>query len=112
MKEDPNGKIGYYVGPAINHYLCFKCFIPKTKTEIITDIVDFILDQIPIPSIYLSNYIYQAPSDIVTLLACPPKTNLSPMNIKRYNKKGLLQLSSILNHNEVTPTLLLKKKIT
>ena len=30
---DPNGKIGYYVGPVINHYRYFKCIILKLKQK-------------------------------------------------------------------------------
>ena len=85
---DRNRKIGYYVGPGMNHYRCFKCFIPKPRTEIITDTVVFIPHQIPIPSISLSDFICQATSDIITLLTCPPKKQHPTYAIERYNKKG------------------------
>ena len=47
-------------------------------------------------------------SDIVTLLNCPPKNNLPHLQINDAISNGLLQLSTILNCNEVTPTILTK----
>jgi hypothetical protein len=48
----PHGQIGYYVGPAMEHYRCFKIWIPSTSAIRITDTVawglhDPILPPIP-----------------------------------------------------------------
>ena len=77
-----------------------------------TDTVIFIPHQIPIPTTSLSDYICQAPSNIVILLTCPPKNYLPPIQLNDTIKKGLLQLSTILNCNEISPNLLTKQNIT
>ena len=32
-----HGEQRWYIGPAIDHYRCIKCYIPKTHRECITD---------------------------------------------------------------------------
>ena len=39
---DYHGQVGWYVGPAMDHYRCFRCFVPSTGKEIITDTLRFI----------------------------------------------------------------------
>ena len=46
---DFHGQLGWYVGPAPEHYRCFRCFIPSTGKEIITDTVKFLPEKIPFP---------------------------------------------------------------
>ena len=46
---DFHGQLGWYVGPAPEHYRCYWCFIPSTGKEIITDTVKFLLVKIPFP---------------------------------------------------------------
>ena len=38
---DPNGKLGWYIGPSPHHYRCVKCYIPTTRAEVNTDTVVF-----------------------------------------------------------------------
>lgn len=37
----PHGDIGYYLGPALDHYRCFHVWIPKTRAHRITDSISF-----------------------------------------------------------------------
>ena len=30
---DPHGVVGFYVGPALHHYRCLRCYIPTTQSE-------------------------------------------------------------------------------
>ena len=46
---DFHGHIGWYVGPAMNHYQCFRIFVPHTGREIISDTIRFL------PKRYLSH---------------------------------------------------------
>lgn len=50
-----HGQISWYVGPALHHYHCFRCFVPQTGTEIITDTVHFLLKKVTFPTKYLSD---------------------------------------------------------
>ena len=36
------GKQAWYVGPAHNHYRCFRCYVPDTNQEIVVDTLTFI----------------------------------------------------------------------
>ena len=31
----------FYIGPAMNHYRCYKVYIPTTSSEQVTDTIDF-----------------------------------------------------------------------
>ena len=37
----PHGKTGYYVGPARNHYRCYKIYIPTTRSIVTTDTIEY-----------------------------------------------------------------------
>jgi Reverse transcriptase (RNA-dependent DNA polymerase) len=38
---DPHGKLGWYLGPAMEHYRCHRCHINTTNSERISDTVEF-----------------------------------------------------------------------
>lgn len=38
---DPQGLVGFYTGPAINHYRWNACYIPKSKAERIADTITY-----------------------------------------------------------------------
>ena len=44
-----HGEQGWYVGPAMNHYRCYRCFLPRSGREIITNTVKFIPQKIKFP---------------------------------------------------------------
>ena len=56
------------MGPAMNHYRCYTAYIPKTRTERVTDTVTFIPSAIPIPSYNNDDKIKKALNDILTVL--------------------------------------------
>ena len=45
---DPHGMVGFYVGPAMNHYRCFRCYIPTTRAERISDTISFVPYHVPV----------------------------------------------------------------
>ena len=45
----PHGKSAFYVGPAMEHYRCFKCYVPSTRTCRVSDTVIFMEDKFKIP---------------------------------------------------------------
>ena len=59
---------GWYVGPAPHHYRYFKCFMPATHKERISDKVQFIPSKIPIPSVTLVGHIAMAAETLVSTL--------------------------------------------
>jgi hypothetical protein len=46
---DPHGVDGWYVGPATEHYRCYRVFINKTRSERITDTVEFFPQDMEMP---------------------------------------------------------------
>ena len=40
---DPHGAIAFYICPAVQHYRCFKCYLPSMKSECATDTIKFLL---------------------------------------------------------------------
>ena len=40
------GKDGWYIGPAMEHYRCYRIYIPETHSECIADTVEFFSNQI------------------------------------------------------------------
>jgi hypothetical protein len=38
---EPHGKLGWYLGPALEHYRCHRCHIIATNSERISDTVEF-----------------------------------------------------------------------
>ena len=99
---DLNGKIEFYTGPALNHYRYLTCYIPSTRTEIVSDTLVFIPHTIPIPTITIDNFLTQAASNIITLFTCPPSNIPSTLQMGDSTKNGLLQLAILLNTNQIT----------
>ncbi len=70
---DPHGIEGFYTGPALHHYRCYTCYIPKTRSERITDTVTYIPSKIPIPAFDANAHLQQALDDILHIIKNPPK---------------------------------------
>ena len=67
-----HGEQGWYVGPALNHYRCYRCFLPRTGREIITDTVKFIPHKIKFPAINFVDKMRTMVNKIVHLLTSHP----------------------------------------
>jgi hypothetical protein len=106
---DPNSKLGWYIGPTMNHYRCLKCYLPQTKTEIDTDTISFIPHTIPIPETNIEDFIRQSISDIATLLTHPPKMTTPTLSLGDTTKNGLLQLTSLLHRSTTTSDIMNKQ---
>ena len=52
-----HGTEGWYIGPALHHYRCLTCYLPITRTEIISNIVRLIPRHIQIPEINIKDYL-------------------------------------------------------
>ena len=65
---DYHGRTGWYIGHAPDHYRCFKCFIPSTGKEIITDSLRFIPEKITFPSMCIENSLKRAIEKIIGII--------------------------------------------
>ena len=55
-----HGIQGWYIGPTLQHYQCVQCYVPSTRSEVISDTIKFLPDYIPIPSATIEDYIKAA----------------------------------------------------
>ena len=92
---DPHGIIAFYVGPAMKHYRCFKCFVPSTKSERISDTVTFLPhNDIKVPATTPEEGIRQALKDIFQLLQTP-QTNLPFTTMGDETKEAIKKVQDI-----------------
>ena len=63
-----HGQLGWYVGPAIHHYRCFRVYLPQTGREIITDTLKFIPESIPFPTETIEQKLSRTLDKIILIL--------------------------------------------
>ena len=97
-----NGKIAFYIGPALHHYRCMTCYVPSTNSEIISNTLHFIPYTIPIPTVTIDSFLQQYASDIINILNNPKPTLPTSYQLRNKVKDGLLQLVSIFKTNQIT----------
>ena len=65
----PHGIDAYYVGPSLEHYRCYKFFIPKTNTTRDATTVDWFPTAIKYPQITTETYLKQTAEDLLHILS-------------------------------------------
>ena len=74
---DPHGSIGFYVGLTLIHYQCFRCFIPTTNSERITDTITFLpQNKNPVPKTSTAENILQELRQLIKIA----KTSTKPFD--------------------------------
>ena len=111
--------MGYYIGPAMKHCRCYTAYIPKIRTERITDTVTLISSSITIPSCGPEEHIKQAINDILHILRDPQKNSTFIMSGKETSnavkivaeilKRNIKQQSS--TNERLDPSLQVKTRI-
>ena len=72
---DPHWTIGFYVGSlALSHYRCFRCYIPSTKSEQISDTITFLQNKTPVPSVSTAEKILDKLKQLLASTKTSPKT--------------------------------------
>jgi hypothetical protein len=72
-----HGKVGWYIGPSLEHYRCYKCYFPDTMKERDVLTVDFFPEKIPFPTFTQEDYLRQTAEDMLHLLT-PPAASTTP----------------------------------
>jgi hypothetical protein len=44
-----HGQDGWYIGPALEHYMCYTVYISKTRSERVVETVEFFPTEVPLP---------------------------------------------------------------
>ena len=96
---ESRAKEGWYIGPAMKHYRCVKCFLPATRREVDADTVTFIPKYIKFPEVHLKDFLRQAATDILTLLRKPPPSTVPSLEAGDDVHNALLQIASLLNRD-------------
>ncbi|KAI2504487.1 Reverse transcriptase (RNA-dependent DNA polymerase) [Fragilaria crotonensis] len=70
-----HGKVGWYIGPSLEHYRCWKCYFTDTLHERDVLKVDFFPEKIAFPKFSRDDYLKQTAEDMLHLLqdkTCSP----------------------------------------
>jgi hypothetical protein len=71
-----HGKVGWYIGPSLDHYRCYKCYFEDTMMERDVLTVEFFPQKIPFPTFTREAYLRQTAEDMLHLLQ---PDNTSPL---------------------------------
>jgi hypothetical protein len=96
----PHGVEGWYVGPAMEHYRCYTCYVPRTQNTRISDTVAFFHHR-PLPALSSADKAMRAAVDLTDALRNP--TALAPfLSLSDTDMEALTQLNEIFRRN-ITP---------
>jgi hypothetical protein len=91
-----HGEEGWYLGPAMEHYRCYRVFIIKTKAERDSDTVTFFPVRVTMPALSAADRAVRAANELIHALRNPhPASPLTPIGTEQL--QGLEQLSEIFN---------------
>lgn len=89
-----HGEEGWYLGPAMEHYRCYRVFIIKTKAERDSDTVSFFPSKTNMPALSSADRAIRAANELIHALKTPhPATPLAPLGTEQL--QALEQLSEI-----------------
>ena len=74
-----HGKVGWYIGPSLEHYRCWKCYFQDTMHERDVLKVDFFPEKIAFPKFSREDYLRQTAEDMLHLLN-PQQPASSPLH--------------------------------
>jgi hypothetical protein len=93
----PHGLDGWYVGPALDSYRCYKIWILDTQGTRILDTIRWFPTQVQLPHSSSTDTIMNSLHDIVTALRHPtPRSPLAPLTDSHTD--ALLQLTALLSN--------------
>ena len=64
----PHGVDGWYIGPSVDHYRCYNCYIPSTSGTCNSISVDWFPHPIPFPNVTTDDYLTQTAEDMLDLI--------------------------------------------
>ena len=93
-----HAEMGFYVGPAMEHYRCFQCYFPNTGATRITDTVKFYPHDEPFPEVGVKDQFLQTISDLILILK-NLKHNLPFLKFGDDTKNALTTMATLLQRN-------------
>ena len=95
---------GWYIGPYLNHYRCYHCYISTNASTRHSDTVEFFPKHFNLPKVTNSTYLRQAAEDIISILSDKKAISSHPslyFGSPIYN--SYLQVVHILRLSDQTP---------
>ena len=98
---DPHAENAWYVGPALDHYRCLRCYIPQSHRTRNADTVEFFPHHIPIPQYKIEDYIHRSLADIVAALQT--KSTIPGLQIGDDIENATLEVARLLGRATKKP---------
>jgi hypothetical protein len=96
---------GWYLGPAMNHYRCYRVWITETTSERVADTLSWYPTQVSMPRASSTEEASAAARDLIEALANPgPASPLAPLSDS--HRQALFQLADIFSQatDDCSPT--------
>ena len=94
---DKHGQLGWYIGPAMEHYRCYKVYVNKTNAERVGDTVEFFPTSTKLPRLSSADAATMAARDLIKALQ-KPHPAVPFTNIGDHQLAAIQQLADIFNH--------------
>ena len=93
----PHGTDGFYVGPSLEHYRCYKVFVPATQSLRDSVTVEWFPSSVPFPKVGQDEYLRQTADDLLTLLENQPQASVYPsLQFGSPTKNAYVEIARIL----------------
>jgi hypothetical protein len=96
----PHAVPGWYIGPVLNHYRCYRVYIPSTRCERITDTIAWLPTQYHLPLPTHSDLVVAAAQDLTAAILSTDLRHLLSLP-----NATLHQLAAIFSHYQPLPQL-------
>lgn len=100
-----HGEPGWYVGPSLNHYRCVQCYVPRTRSIVNSDSVEFFPNKTPFPAVTMKDHLQQSASDLVSTLTNPPSTTVPSLSAGNDIENDILEIAKILKRVDDMPNI-------
>ena len=93
-----NGISGWCIGPALEHYRCYKVFLTKTRSEIIADVEEFSPQNVKMPRVLSSDVVMLSAQHVVgSLQNTTPNSPFATINDTHHIAlRSLVELFNII----------------
>ena len=88
---------GWYIAPSLQHYRCVRCYVPTTRSELVSDTIKFLPEYVPIPSSSIDDYVKAAMEQLIKTLKI--QTNSKKLKQTSTPITAYLQVAKLLNNS-------------
>ena len=100
-----HGDPGWCVGTSLNNYRCVQCYVPRTRSIVHSDSVEFFPNKTQFPAVTMKDHLQQSASDSVSMLKNPPSTTVPSSSASNDIENAILKIAKILKRGDEMPNL-------